>query len=58
MDAPKAFPCMGGIETHVHEVSRALAALGYAVMVLSTGPTGALPVREDHDGVRMIRVSS
>ncbi len=46
MVAARALPFMGGIETHIHEVSRRLAAKGVEVTVLTTDTTGELPVDE------------
>ena len=40
MVTARALPFMGGIETHVHEVSWRLAALGVDVTVLTTDTTG------------------
>ncbi len=50
------FPYMGGIETHVYEVSRRLARLGCDVTVLTTDPSGRLPEREVKDNVEIRRV--
>ncbi len=36
MVSANAFPLMGGIEMHVHEVSRRLSAAGVDVTVLTT----------------------
>lgn len=52
---PRFFPNMGGIETHVYEVTRRLAALGVDVTTLTTDPTGELPRRETRQGVRIAR---
>ena len=41
MVTARALPFMGGIETHVHEVSKRLAASGVQVTVLTTDTTGA-----------------
>ena len=46
MVAARALPFMGGIETHVHEVSRRLAASGVDVTVLTTDTSGKLPRSE------------
>lgn len=43
-------PHMGGIETHVEEVARRLAARDVEVTVLTTDPTGELPREERTDG--------
>jgi glycosyltransferase involved in cell wall biosynthesis len=47
---------MGGIETHVYEVARRMAAQSVDVTVLSTDTSGKLPPREIVDGVQIIRV--
>ncbi|MGB8407794.1 MAG: glycosyltransferase family 4 protein [Mycobacterium sp.] len=50
-----ALPEMGGIETHVHEVSSRLAAGGADVTVLTTDRSGALPADEECSGYRVRR---
>ncbi|MGI9125967.1 MAG: glycosyltransferase family 4 protein [Mycobacterium sp.] len=55
MVAARALPFMGGIETHVHEVCRRLAAAGVDVTVLTTDTSGELPDRETVDGYRIMR---
>jgi glycosyltransferase involved in cell wall biosynthesis len=50
------FPFMGGVETHVYEVSRRMASKGIDVTVLTSDPTGTLPSREEIDGVKIRRV--
>lgn len=55
MVAARALPLMGGVETHVHEVSGRLAAAGVEVTVLTTDPAGELPRTEDRSGYRVIR---
>ncbi len=55
MVAARALPFMGGIETHIHEVSRRLAAKGVEVTVLTTDTTGELPVDERMAGYRVRR---
>ncbi|HEX6608664.1 MAG TPA: glycosyltransferase, partial [Chloroflexia bacterium] len=50
------FPYMGGVETHVYEVSRRLAASGVDVTVLTSDPTDRLPAQEEVDGVQIRRV--
>src|SRR3954454_16054731 len=52
------YPYMGGIETHVYEVARRMAAQDVDVTVLSTDVSGKLPARETLDGVKLIRVPS
>ena len=48
-------PMMGGIETHVHEVSTRLGAAGVDVTVLTTDRSGDLPVEEKLPGYRLRR---
>jgi glycosyltransferase involved in cell wall biosynthesis len=50
------YPYMGGIETHVYEVARGMAAQSVDVTVLSTDTSGKLAPRETVDGVQIIRV--
>ncbi len=52
----RVFPYLGGIETHVWEVSRRLAAGGADVTVLTTDPSKKLAREERVDGVHIIRV--
>jgi glycosyltransferase involved in cell wall biosynthesis len=55
MVSARALPLMGGIETHVHEVSRRLAAAGVDVTVLTTDISGELPADETVFGYRIRR---
>ena len=55
MVTARAVPFMGGIETHVHEVSRRLAASGLDVTVLTTDTTGELPPSETMSGYHVRR---
>ena len=55
MVSARALPLMGGIETHVHEVSRRLAAAGVDVTVLTTDTSGELPSEETVSGYRIRR---
>ena len=50
MVSANAFPLMGGIETHMHEVSTRLSAAGVDVTILTTDLTGDLPVAEKLPG--------
>ena len=50
-----ALPEMGGIETHVHEVSTRLAGAGVGVTVLTTDRSGELPVEEEFPGYHVRR---
>lgn len=56
MATPHYFPSMGGVETHVYEVARRLAAAGVDVTVVTTDSSGALPAVEHSEGVRVRRV--
>ncbi len=55
MVSARALPYMGGIETHVHEVSTRLAAAGADVTVLTTDTSGELPSAETTSGYRVLR---
>ncbi len=48
-------PHLGGVETHVHEVARRLAARGLDVTVLTTDLTGGLPQVEHDEGFTVRR---
>ena len=47
-------PHLGGVETHVNEVARRIAATGLDLTVLTTDLTGELPPVE-HDGPLTVR---
>lgn len=49
-------PFMGGVELHVDQVARRLAARGVDITVLTTDPTGTLPTEEHLEGVHVKRV--
>lgn len=55
MVSARALPLMGGIETHVHEVSRRLAAAGVELTVLTTDASATLPADETIAGYRVRR---
>jgi glycosyltransferase involved in cell wall biosynthesis len=55
MVSANALPVMGGIETHIHEVSTRLGAAGLDVTVLTTDRSGALPSEEMLPGYRIRR---
>lgn len=55
MVTARALPLMGGIETHVHEVSRRLAERGAHVTVLTTDTSGELPAHETNSGYTIRR---
>ncbi|MCV7229640.1 glycosyltransferase family 4 protein [Mycolicibacterium komossense] len=50
-----ALPEMGGIETHVHEVSKRLAGAGVHVTVLTADRAGQLPAAEQFPGYQVRR---
>ena len=58
MVTPRFLPEMGGIETHVYEVSRRLVTMGHAVTVLTTDRSGRMPTAEQMHGVHVQRVSA
>src|ERR1700733_4156028 len=53
MVTASALPRVGGIETHVHEVSTRLGAGGVGVTVLTTDPSGELPPEGSLPGYRI-----
>jgi glycosyltransferase involved in cell wall biosynthesis len=53
---PRFLPETGGVELHVAEVGRRLAAAGEAVTVLTTDLSGRLPEVEHWEGVEIRRV--
>ncbi|TWC07548.1 glycosyltransferase involved in cell wall biosynthesis [Bradyrhizobium macuxiense] len=56
MVAARCYPFVGGIETHIHEVGPRLVARGHSVDVLTTDPSGKLPVAENVRGMCVRRV--
>ncbi len=58
MVTPRYFPYMGGVESHVYQVCRRMAALGHDLTVLTADPSGALPSSEQVEGVNIIRVKA
>lgn len=56
MVAARYFPFTGGTETHIHEVSKRIAAAGHSVDILTADPSGDLPREEEASGVRILRV--
>jgi glycosyltransferase involved in cell wall biosynthesis len=56
MATPRYPPFAGGVEQHVREVGRRLAAAGCTVTVLTTDPTRRLPRHEMDAGVSIVRV--
>lgn len=55
---PRYQPYIGGIETHVKEISERLAGKGYEVEVVTTDPSGKLPQKDLINGVRISRFKS
>jgi glycosyltransferase involved in cell wall biosynthesis len=55
---PRYFPDIGGVETHVKEISERLVKAGHDVEVITTDPTGRLNKRETINGVKVIRFRS
>jgi glycosyltransferase involved in cell wall biosynthesis len=55
---PRYRPYIGGVETHVEELSRRLIRKGHEVTVLSTDPSGRLPRGETIEGVAVKRFSA
>lgn len=51
-----AYPEMGGVETHVYETTRRLAAMGVEVSLLVTDRKGEFPPQETIEGVNIKRV--
>lgn len=55
MVATRAFPSIGGIETHINEVAPRLAAAGADVTILTTDPGWRLPTSDQIAGARLRR---
>ncbi|HWQ49338.1 MAG TPA: glycosyltransferase family 4 protein [Methanosarcina sp.] len=55
---PRYFPDIGGVETHVKEISERLVKAGHDVEVITTDPTGKLSKQEIINGVKVIRFRS
>ncbi|WP_172975422.1 glycosyltransferase family 4 protein [Microbulbifer sp. THAF38] len=49
-------PSIGGVQTHVFELSRALVKLGHSVHVLTRKPTKSTPTTDCYDGVTVERL--
>ncbi|HEV7752256.1 MAG TPA: glycosyltransferase family 4 protein [Baekduia sp.] len=56
MVTPRFFPQAGGVETHVFEVGRRVAAAGARMTVLTTDVSRALAPREELEGIEIVRV--
>jgi len=52
---PRYYPEIGGIETHVREISERLVKKGFEVEVICTDPSGTLPKQENINGVKVTR---
>lgn len=55
---PRYSPDIGGVETHVREISERLAKNGHRVEVVTTDPTGKLKRNEVLNGVKVTRFRS
>jgi len=55
---PRFPPYIGGIETHVREISERLVERGFELEVLSCDPSGKLPKEEVINNVRVVRFRS
>lgn len=55
---PHYYPSIGGIPTHVKELSERLSKNGFDVEVYTTDPTGQLPKEEEINGIPVKRVKS
>jgi glycogen synthase len=56
--APRFYPHMGGVETHVYEVASRLIQYDVDVTILTTDPTGTLPAEDVVGNLRVHRVRS
>lgn len=56
MVTPRYLPDVGGVERHVHEVSRRLVTRGASVTILCTDRTGRRPRVDGQDGFEIRRV--
>lgn len=54
---PRFYPHIGGIETHVYEISKRLAKR-HDVSIYTTDPTGKLKKEETKDGIKIFRFKS
>jgi glycosyltransferase involved in cell wall biosynthesis len=55
---PRYSPDIGGVETHVKEISERLVNSGHKVEVITTDPTGRLNKQETINGVKVVRFRS
>lgn len=58
MVSPSLYPYIGGVETHVWEISKRLVKKGYDVEIHSTDPSGELKASSEIDGVKIKRYRS
>lgn len=56
--SPWFYPHLGGVESHVFNLSRELAARGYDVTVVTTRDDPRSPEREDIQGFHVVRVKA
>lgn len=56
--SPRYYPNVGGVESHVQQISERLAKRGHYVVVACTDPSGILPNEEVLDGVCIRRFKS
>lgn len=54
--SPWFYPHLGGVESHVHSLSRELAARGHEVTVVTARHTSSAPEHESMDGFDIVRV--
>jgi glycosyltransferase involved in cell wall biosynthesis len=54
---PRYYPYIGGIETHVKEISERLMMRNFEVEVLTTDPSGKLPKEEIINCIKVRRFS-
>jgi glycosyltransferase involved in cell wall biosynthesis len=55
---PRYYPNIGGVETHVQEISERLVKRGFYIEVVCTDPSGKLPKHEMINGVIITRFKS
>lgn len=55
---PRYSPDIGGVETHVKEISERLVRAGHKVEVITTDPTGKLARKDTINGVKVTRFRS
>lgn len=52
------YPDIGGVETHVREISERLVRRGFDVEAICTDPAGKYPHQDSHNGVKITRFRS